>query len=427
MELVIFSAMEGLQTRLEVYRNLALLTLSRIEQVQRLLDGSQPPDVLYLDDTRSLTQADIWQTVQRSRQAGTRILLNLQGHARNSLHDARSAGIETLSDSDPAIVAEWIGAQLGLERGEQASQTPMIAIGAAKGGIGKTFVTCILAEGLRRRGLNVLVWDSDISNPGIVPAFRISSSAPSYLHLIQRGPSHWNPDDIRSFIFEAEHTRPTANGWGKIDFLIGSHTLARADQDVRLPDWQGFYQAVSHTEGYDLILIDTPPDYLRRPYATHLLQCGGTVILPTPPGARERMGVGHMLDHFREHAADRLDHCWLLFVEPERGVIATVRDVEAMLARRYPQVQRLGVIPRTPRLASLADEQENYVSMLEIGPHSRFSRAVHEVADTLCIQLGITPPLPQPRSSIWARLQAQLSGRRDPVGNLPNILSIAGD
>jgi hypothetical protein len=124
------------------------------------------------------------------------------------------------------------------------------------------------------------------------------------------------------------------------------------------------------------------------------------------------MGVGHLLDHLREHAPDRLEHCVLLFMEPERGVTATVSEVAALFARRYPQVESLGMLPRSPRLASLADEHDGYISMLDIGPHSSFATAVHRVTDTLCARLGLAPRLPMPRSSVLARLGARLRGDR---------------
>ncbi|EFO81406.1 ATPase involved in chromosome partitioning-like protein [Oscillochloris trichoides DG-6] len=408
MELVIFSALEGLHVRAEALRDLALLTPSRLDQVQRLLSSEQPPDAIYLDDSRSLPLPDLWRTTALAQQMGVRVFINLYGPARSALNDAQSSGMPTLSSGDPEAVVAWLGAQLGLAAGGQAARVPVVAVGAAKGGIGKTFATCVLAEGLRRRGLRVLVWDSDISNPGLVPAFRVPSSAPSYLHLIQRGPAHWNPGDIRPFVYAPDSTRGGAEGWGQIDFLIGSHSVARAELDVRLPDWQGFFTGVAATEGYDLVLIDTPPDYLRRPYATHVLQQGGTVILPAPPGARERMGVGHLLDHFREHAPDRLDQCLLLFMEPERGVTSRVSEVAELFARRYPQVQALGTLPRSPRLASMADEHDGYVSMLDLGPHSAFSHATHQITDALCTRIGLNPRLPMPRISAWQRWMAQV-------------------
>lgn len=283
MELVIFSALEGLQAEAEALRDLAVLAPSRLDQVARLLGGDRPPDALYLDDSRGVALPDLWRTIAAAQQAGARVLLNLIGPARAAMGDAQSAGIPAVSLGDPAAVAAWIGEQLGLSPGAGAGPLPVVAVGAAKGGIGKTFATSVLAEGLRRRGLRVLVWDSDISNPGLVPAFRVPSSAPSYLHLIQRGPAQWNPTGIRPFIYAPEQTRGGGEGWGAIDFLIGSHSVARAENDVRLPDWQGFFAGVAAIDGYDLLLVDTPPDYLRRPYATHVLQQGGAVILPAPP------------------------------------------------------------------------------------------------------------------------------------------------
>lgn len=412
MELIIFTAMDGLATHIEQFRDLAVLSPSQLDQVNRLIEGTRPPDALYLDDTRAAPLAELWRTATLARRTGVRVFVNFPGTARAALNEAQGAGLPALAERDPAVVATWLGEQLGLRPGTGLRSSAVIAVGAAKGGIGKTFATCVLAEGLRRRGLQVLVWDSDISNPGLVPAFRVPSSAPSYLHLIQRGPAHWNPTGIEPFVYQPEHTRGTAEGWGAIDFLIGSHAVARAENDVRLPDWQGFYHGTAALSGYDLIIVDTPPDYLRRPYATHVLQSGGTVILPTPPGARERMGVGHLLDHLRDHAPDSLERCTLLFIEPERGVTATVPDVAALFQRRYPQVRPLGTLPRAPRLASLADEHDGYISMLDLGPHSTFAGAVHCVADTLCVRLGLQPTLPMPRSSFWARMHARLRGDR---------------
>ncbi len=412
MELIIFSAIEGLQAEVEQLRDVAVLAPSRLDQVQRLLAGSRPPDAVYLDDSRGTPLADLWELTARAQQVGARVMLGLTGPARAALPDALAAGLPATSERNPTALADWIGAQIGRRRGSGAQRLPVIAIGAAKGGIGKTFATCVLAEGLRRRGLDVLVWDSDISNPGLVPAFRIPASAPSYLHLVQRGPAHWNPTGLQPFIFQPEHTRANQQGWGRIDLLIGSHAVARAENDLRLPDWQGLYQGIIALEGYDVVLIDTPPDYLRRPYATHVLQAGGSVVLPTPPGARERMGVGHMLEHFTELAPDRLDRCRLLFMEPERGVTVTVGMVAELFNRRYPRVSALGVLPREPRLASLADEHDGYISMLDLGPQSRFARATHQVVEMLCAHAGLRPRLPMPRTGFWIRLSEQMFGQR---------------
>jgi len=131
------------------------------------------------------------------------------------------------------------------------------------------------------------------------------------------------------------------------------------------------------------------------------------------------MGVGHMLDHFRDHAPERLEHCALLFMEPERGVTVSVADVAGLLARRYPQVGALGALPRAPRLASLADEHDGYVAMIDLGPHSAFTRSAHHVVDALCSRAGLSPRLPMPRSSMWDRALARIRGDRPQAPFIP--------
>jgi hypothetical protein len=122
------------------------------------------------------------------------------------------------------------------------------------------------------------------------------------------------------------------------------------------------------------------------------------------------MGVGHMLDHFQEHMPERLDACMLLFMQPERGVTASVDEVRDLFVQRYPKVQTLGILPREPRLASMADEHDGYRNMLDLGPHSAFAGAVHRVVDTVCQHIGVNPPLPMPQSGLWANLMGRLRG-----------------
>ncbi|MEI8166993.1 MAG: ParA family protein [Chloroflexales bacterium] len=412
MELLVYSAMHGLQQRLEGLTDVAIIAPSRLDQATRLVAGETPPTAIYLDDTRGGAVTDLWGLIQAAHTANVRVLVNMIGIGQSLLHDAHVLGLEAVSERDPEAVTAWLAQALGVAAETVRGTVPILAVGAAKGGIGKTFVTAVLAEGLRRRGLKLLVWDSDISNPGLVSAFRIPASAPSYLHLIQRGPAHWNPTGIVPFIFQPEHTRPTSGGWGAIDFLIGSHAIARAENDVRLPDWQGLYTGVTQVGGYDLVIIDTPPDYLKRPYATHTLMSGGTVVLPCPPGARERMGVGHMLDHFRDVAPERLNRCALLFMDPEKGVVTKVQTIIPIFGARYPEVRALGTLPRAPKIASMADEHDGYLSMLDLGPTALFTQTAHRVADSLMTQLGLTPSLPLPKLGAWTAFMGRMRGEK---------------
>jgi len=119
---------------------------------------------------------------------------------------------------------------------------------------------------------------------------------------------------------------------------------------------------------------------------------------------RDRVGVGHLLDHFREVAVHQLDHCLLLFVEAEKGALVRARDVRGFFRQRYPEVGDLGIIPREVRLVGLADEHETYTTMYDLRPTSSFVQAAHRTVDALIRHLGLTPRLPIPQINWWHRL-----------------------
>jgi hypothetical protein len=135
---------------------------------------------------------------------------------------------------------------------------------------------------------------------------------------------------------------------------------------------------------------------------------GGYVILPAPPGRKERTGVGNALNNFAQHVPDLTDRCLLLFMEPEKGVTVPISAVAPLFARQFPRSRALGTLPRAPRQVSLADEEgDAYLSPLDIAPHSRLARAVHQTVDALCQVVGLHPPQPMPRSSLWQRLRGE--------------------
>jgi cellulose biosynthesis protein BcsQ len=186
--------------------------------------------------------------------------------------------------------------------------------------------------------------------------------------------------------------------------------VAKAENDMRLNEFQGLTNGVGQLDDYDIVLCDTSPDYLKRPYLAHILMTGGYAVLPAPAGRRERLGVGNMLDHIHAHIADRMDVCFLMFMEPERGVTVKIKDVIPNFARRYPQVKVLGTLPRSPRLASLADEHDGYLSMLDIAPQAPFARALNQMADSLCKQIGIPMSLAMPKANPFRVFVAKLRG-----------------
>jgi hypothetical protein len=98
----------------------------------------------------------------------------------------------------------------------------------------------------------------------------------------------------------------------------------------------------------------------------------------------------------------------LLYMEPERGVTVKVPQVAPLFAAQFPRAHTLGLLPRAPHQVSLAvEEGDRYLSPLDVAPHSAFSRAVHQLVDQLCRQVGLQPPAPMPRSSLWQRLRGE--------------------
>ena len=61
----------------------------------------------------------------------------------------------------------------------------VIAVASGKGGVGKSFVTAMLAVAAARRGLNVGILDADITGPSIPKAFGLSGGTIQGEHGIE--------------------------------------------------------------------------------------------------------------------------------------------------------------------------------------------------------------------------------------------------
>jgi Mrp family chromosome partitioning ATPase len=397
MELLIVSTTPGLAEALHGYAGLQVSSLPSLARVKSIVGSEQPPQAVYVEDTKG-TLAELWDVIRAAQRAQIPILLGLQSVGLVHLADFVETGLPVSDARDASTLAEWIGTHLGARKLAAAGQVTL-AIAGAKGGIGKTLVVAMLAEGLKRRGLSVLVVDGDLSNSGIVPTFRIPGGFPSYLYLKNDGLGAFTPANVRRHIYRHE-----ASG---IDFLLGSEETANP-LDLNLGEWQAVMQAVRALDGYDVVLLDTGPEIKKRPYAIDAARSGGYVILPTPPGRKERAGVGNALRVFEHHTPDLTDRCFLLYMEPEKGVTVAVDRVAPLFAQTWPKARTIGVLPRAPRQVSMADEEgDRYLSPLDVAPHSRFSRAVHHTVQRLCEQTGLTPSLPMPRSSLWQRLRGE--------------------
>lgn len=404
IELLIVSAVPGLAEALGGYEGLQLISAPSLDRAAHLLASDRPPQAIYLEDLCGTTP-DLWRVAQLGQRLRIPVLAGLRGAGTTQLDDLLDAGLVVTHLHEAQPLAAWIARQLGA-RPRPARTQITVAVAGAKGGIGKSLVVALLAEGMRRRGLRVLVVDGDLSNSGLVPTFRIPSGFPSYLHIpgdaARAGDgAAWTPQNIRRYIY---HHEPSG-----VDFLLGSEETIDA-RDLQRPEWLALMQAVRGLGEYDLVLVDTGPEIKKRPYAILTARDGGWVVLPTPPGRKERTGAGNMLRALQTAVADRdlTDRCLLLFMDPERGVTATVDQVAPLFARHFPRARALGRLPRAPRQVSIADEEgDRYLSPLDVAPHSRLSRSAHLLVDRLCAEVGLRPPRPMPRSSLWQRLRGE--------------------
>jgi cellulose biosynthesis protein BcsQ len=410
IELLMVSNTPGLAEALHGYEGLQVSSLPSLTRVKSIIGSDQPPQAIYVEDTKG-TLTELWDVIRAAQGEQVHVLIGLQSVGMVHMSDFVDAGLPVSDARDAATVAEWVGTQLGVRKLAAAGQVT-IAIAGAKGGIGKTLVVAMLAEGLKRRALKVLVVDGDLSNSGIVPTFRIPSGFPSYLYLKQDGLGAFTPANVRRHIFKHE-----ASG---IHFLLGSEETANP-MDFTLGEWQAMMQAVRAIDGYDVVLIDTGPEIKKRPYAIDTARTGGFVVLPTPPGRKERAGVGNALRVFEQHTPDLTDRCFLLYMEPEKGVTVAVNRVAPLFAQTWPQSRTIGILPRAPRQVSMADEEgDRYLSPLDVAPHSKFTRAVHHVVQSLCDQTGLRPPLPMPKSSLWQQF------RGEKIALVPTVLPAVG-
>jgi MinD-like ATPase involved in chromosome partitioning or flagellar assembly len=398
IELLVIAQTPHLAEALSGFGGLDVNSGHKLPLATRMIESAHPPDAVYVEDTRG-TISDLWSAVHAAQTRGIPIFVGVHSVALMEQRDFEDAGIPVTGARDAAAIAAWLGDQLHVQRRASAGGQKLIAVGGAKGGIGKTLLVALLAQGFQQRGLKVLVVDGDLSNSGLVPTFRLQSGFKSYLGIRDEGAAGWTPANVRSRI---THHRESG-----IDFLLGGEETANA-QDLLLPQWQAFMQAVRGLHEYSVVILDTGPEFLKRPYALIAVRDGGIAVLPVPPGRKERSGAGNALRVFQSHTPDLTDRCHLVYMAPEKGVTVSVKDIAPLFAQNFPQAPVLGVLPRAPKVVSVADEDgDRYISPIDVAPHSTFSRAVYGLVETLCQRLDIKTPQPTPRSTWWQRLRGE--------------------
>ncbi len=402
-EIFVVSGTPGVDTALGVYEGARVATGPTLNFAQRMVMSDQPPQAVYVDDTKG-TVEELWGLMRACQVKRTPIFVGLFGPGLAAEADLRDAGI-ALAPGEARTgqsLAAWIAQQIGLKARASENGQTVIAIAGAKGGIGKTLTISLLAEGLSRRGLRVLIVDGDLSNSGIVPAFRIPSGFPSYLQAKSDGAGAWTTDNIRRYIYRHKRTQ--------VAFLLGSEQTSDLHGDVTWQDWQHLMHAVAGLDEFDVVLVDTGPEFKRRPYSLQVLSMGGWAIFPTPPGRKERHGAYNALKFIEAHNTgdvNLLDHCLMLFMEPEKGIPVDAKSIMPKFAQQFPTSKTLGIMPRSPKQVAIADEEgDQYISPLDVSQWSPFSRAVYDLVDNVCQLTGIKAPLAKPSANIFQRMFA---------------------
>ncbi len=377
-ELVVITQVPGLSDALHGYDGVRVIHGPRLEFAARQIVSDAPPDAIYLEDSGGTPQ-ELWDITRAAQSRHIPVYLGLYGVGLAAKDDFLASGLAVMTHARTAeAIAAWLAEQLGIRARAAATGQVMLAVAGSKGGIGKSLIVELLAEILLWRGARVLVVDGDLSNSGIIPTFHIPPGFRSYLSLKDDGSGAWTAENVQRLISVHE---PSG-----LHFLLGSQD-ATLGADFTTNEWQLFLQAVGQLDMYDVVLVDTGPEMLKRPYALVTAANGGTVVFPTPPGAKERTGVGNALRLFQSRSL--LDRCVLLFMEPEKGMVVGIDDIAPIFAQEFPGIRSIGRLPRSPRQVSVAIETNHYVSPLLVDPNSAFTRAAYAIVDTLAAEMGL--------------------------------------
>lgn len=371
-------------------------------------------------DGRIRQDTEIWPLIKHVREYGVVAAVIATGNVAVD-QQVTATGVALIEPASPDVMADQIA---GLIRAplRVSRHTTLIAIGGAKGGIGKSLVTTGLADTLAMRGLKVLVVDTDVANASVGTAYKTPPMVPPYLRIID-DPTNQTGFSPRAL---AECVYTVREPWGELDLLLATDRNVPSAIDIQLHGshgWEGLLQSLRriHEAGrlYDVILFDTGPDVKRRPYPFLIARAGGWVVIPALPGPNEQVGTMTMLELMRQtplpdQNQDTSSRAMVVCIEPERGSYLTLDRLIPTIQTHWPHVPILGTIPRAPSLVTYVAAQPSYQSAVASYPAHPFSRAFHAIAEQIAAITGITLPRPAPRTSWWERLQARFRSLPSP-------------
>ena len=387
---------------------------------------SRLTDAVVLDD-QLFDPAALVDAARQGVLAGVPVCVHLVGPGLTQQTVLRDLGAQVTTGRDHDALTQWVADILHLTPHTQ-SQTAMIGIATAKGGAAKTTTAVLCAESLAYRGARVLLVDTDISNAAIRAFYGLSDAARSYTELA-------DPQDSRGFTAASLRgyiepvTIPIGDRAVQVDVLLGP-ALAATAYDLTTAQLRALLASTQQLR-YDVVIVDTSPELMRRPMALYILDVGGRILVPCPTGVLERQGAHNLIHTLKEASgADGafLAHTGLLFVEPEHGSVTAsyLPTLRRVSQQQYPTVAHLGVLPRDAKAISIAQtmsaEQRRYASPLHVAPHSRLARTMWTLADSIAAWSGITLPQPAPKQGWIDRLF-----RRSKVVALPDVAELHGE
>jgi cellulose biosynthesis protein BcsQ len=381
---------------------------------------------ILLMDARTTT-SDVFHEVLRQRSAiPCEVQLVFFGNASTPfVLEAKQTNVATvIPDNDIATVVHEVTKRFGIPAIEK--QTIAVAVGSAKGGVGKSLLIGRFAEALAMMGVRVLLVDMDVSNPSLVTDLRISSG-----HIIpflsQRRAVHGHKltmEVLRQTVYtvHVHHGHP----W-TFDLLTASQrqstTTKMQPMDLTWAEWTDLYGmllTMRTTDGdpYDIVLIDTGPDVNRRPYAIYVVSSGGYLVIPTTGRPQDIDGMMTMLTMERDiqQGTPDLQPFARTFIVPShsaRGSIhqpgQVITSVRTLLDESWVKDHVLPPIPRDDYLISVCETMQRYVSPLLIGRGTRFTEQVFRNTQRLAEAMGIALRVPPPSIPWYTRLLRHVS------------------
>lgn len=386
------------------YQGVATMTASGYAALDGFLRADLT-DVVVLDD-RMGSPAALMQAVDAGIAHQKLVLVHLVGPALSDRDRYLDRGVAVTPGLDEDALLLWIVAQVQLQA-TSATNVRIVATASAKGGASKTTLLALAAEALAYRGLRVLCVDTDLSNAALRAYYGFGADARPYTELAQpddhRG---WSVATVTSYIStKLVHIR------GRdvhISFLLGASTAADF-HDVNDHDVDGLFSVLQQLP-FDIILVDTGPELLRRPMIVPVFRAGGRVLVPCPTGVLEREGANNLLTTIKQWDQAALERTALVFVEPERGSVTQsyLPTLQTTAKRNYPSVGQLGLLPRDAHAISSAVQFQathgRYHSPLHVSPYSRLAQGVWALSDAIATFVDITLPEPAPKRGFIDRL-----------------------